>query len=80
MASCVAREECEVLTMDRDTWKRYIAESNRVASTMRHGIIRAFAEQVNTAGASLVTALAQGDVPRTLRAGARMEHTGADEG
>jgi CRP-like cAMP-binding protein len=76
MASCVAKEQLDVLVLDRQRWKRYLVESSRVASTMRAAMIRAYAEQLADAGGRLFSAAAGQDISADA---ARLEHTGTSD-
>lgn len=56
MASCVAADEVDVLVVDRAKWEWLKNESTRIASTLRVAMIRAFAAQLDAAGADYVRA------------------------
>lgn len=74
MASCVAREQVDVLALGRDMWNRLVTESSGAGSATRCAMIRAFSGQVDEAGSHLARAI-RGELPM-FKAGARMEHTG----
>lgn len=60
MASCIARNDCVLLSLQRETWSDLSTEGGLMASVLRTAVIRCLAEQLSYANAQL----AQLDISR----------------
>jgi CRP-like cAMP-binding protein len=72
MATIVAKEQVDALTLDRQTFQTLVDEDSQIASSLRRAMIRAFAAQVKEAGANLL-AVSGAEVPEYVTAGTTME-------
>ncbi len=67
MASVVATEQVDTLALRRDRYTTLTGRDGQIPSALRRAVIRAFADQVEEAGAALV-AIARGDLPGAVSA------------
>jgi len=67
MASVVALEQVDVLSLRKDRYVALVGRDGQIPSALRRAMIRAFADQLESAGAALV-AIASGDLPGAVSA------------